>query len=661
LRHRPEHHIKEVSRQMNERSSYYLTTPIYYVNDIPHIGHAYTTIAADAMCRYKRMRGYDVFFLTGTDEHGQKIQQSAAAKGLTPRELADRTVVNFQELWKALDISNDDFIRTTEERHHRTVQAIFKKLMDQGDIYKGKYEGWYCVPCETYVPESSMGEDRTCPDCKRPLQMMEEESYFFRASKYTGMLLDYYRKNLKGVMPKSRYNEIVSFLEGGVRDQSISRTTLKWGIPVPGDDAHVVYVWFDALINYVTACGYLDDRVKFDKFWPEARHLVGKDIIRFHCVIWPIMLLALGVAPPVSVFAHGWWTVEGEKMSKSRGNVVDPFDMAARYGTDPFRYFLLREVPFGLDGDFSEAALVGRINSDLANDLGNLLNRTLQMVDNFFGGTLPPVEKAGPLEEEIARLADETLAEVDARMEDFAFDEALKAIWAFVSRGNKYIDETMPWTLAREEKGAELGVVLNTLYDVLRLSAMLLAPFMPGTAARMWDQLGLSGAPADMRYEDVKWGGREPGVKVRKGKVLFPRIDLAEWRKAREAESKAPAPAKEQPAIEHEPTVGIDAFRAIELRVAQIVEVGEIKKSKKLYRLTVDLGYERRTIVSGIKEFFTPEELLNKRIIVVVNLQPATLCGVESNGMLLAAGDGTHTALSLLTPDRDIPLGSRVS
>ncbi|MFA7621271.1 MAG: methionine--tRNA ligase [Aminobacteriaceae bacterium] len=647
---------------MNERKSYYLTTPIYYVNDIPHIGHAYTTIAADAMCRYKRMRGYDVFFLTGTDEHGQKIQQSAAAKGLTPKELADRTVLNFQDLWKVLDISNDDFIRTTEERHHRTMQAIFKKMMDQGDIYKGKYEGWYCVPCETYVPESSMGEDHTCPDCKRPLQMMEEESYFFRASKYTGELLDYYKKNLKGVMPRSRYNEIVSFLEGGVRDQSISRTTLKWGIPVPGDDSHVVYVWFDALANYITACGYLDDPEKFAKFWPEARHLVGKDIIRFHCVIWPIMLLAIGVNPPVSVFAHGWWTVEGEKMSKSKGNVVDPFDMARRYGADPFRYFLLREVPFGLDGDFSEAALVGRINSDLANDLGNLLNRTLQMIDNYFNGSLPSAGKGGALEERIARLAADTLAEVDVKIEDFSFDEALKAIWAFISRGNKYIDETMPWAMAKEERTEELAVVMNTLYDVLRLTAMLLAPFIPGTAARMWDQLGLEGEPAALRYEDVKWGERHDGIKVRKGKVLFPRIDLAEWKKAHEAEAAAKAQeAAEEPVIEHEPIVPIDAFKAIELRVAQIVEVNEIKKSKKLYRLTVDLGYERRTIVSGIKDFFTPEELLGKRIIVVVNLQPATLCGVESNGMLLAVGDGKRTALSLLVPDRDIPLGNRVS
>ncbi|TDY60242.1 methionyl-tRNA synthetase [Aminivibrio pyruvatiphilus] len=649
-----------------ENKTFYLTTPIYYVNDIPHIGHAYTTIAADVMCRYKRMKGYDVMFLTGTDEHGQKIQQSAAAKGLTPIELADRTVLNFRELWHALGISNDDFIRTTEERHHRTVQAIFKKLLDQGDIYKGTYEGWYCVPCETYVPESSMGEDKTCPDCRRPLQMMEEESYFFRASKYVPRLLEYYEKNLRGVMPRSRYNEIVSFLKSGVRDQSISRTTLKWGIPVPGDDAHVVYVWFDALINYVTACGYLDDPEKFARFWPSAHHLVGKDIIRFHCVVWPIMLLALGVNPPVTVFAHGWWTVEGEKMSKSRGNVVDPFEMVERYGRDPFRYFLLREVPFGLDGDFSEAALVGRINSDLANDLGNLLNRTLQMVDNFCGGVLPVSGAAGQLEQEIAELAAKTVRDVDEKISDFAFDEALKAIWALIGRGNKYIDETMPWKLAKEGKEEDLHRVLNTLYDVLRLGSLLVAPFVPDTAARLWEQLGLEGDPGKCAIDGFAWGERTPGLKVNKGKVLFPRIDMNEWKKDKEArDGRKAAPAAAAPApeipLEHEEAVEIDAFRAVELRVAQIVSVEEIPKSKKLYKLSIDLGYEKRTIVSGIKEFFTPEELLGKRIVIVANLKPAKLCGVESNGMLLAAGDGKKTTLSLLTPDRDIPLGCRVS
>ena len=647
-----------------ENRTYYLTTPIYYVNDIPHIGHAYTTIAADVICRYKRMKGFDVFFLTGTDEHGQKIQQSAAARGLSPRELADRTVVNFRELWKVLNISNDDFIRTTEERHYRTVQAIFKKLMDQGDIYKGTYEGWYCVPCETYVPENSIGEDRTCPDCRRPLQVMREESYFFRASRYVDRLLDYYEKNLRGIMPRSRYNEIVSFLRSGVRDQSISRTTLKWGIPVPGDDAHVVYVWFDALINYVTACGYLDDRKKFETYWPHVRHLVGKDIIRFHCVIWPIMLLALGVNPPVSVFAHGWWTVEGEKMSKSKGNVVDPFKMVESYGTDAFRYFLLREVPFGLDGDFSEAALVGRINSDLANDLGNLLNRTLQMIENFCSGTVPSGAVKGAGELEIESMAARILEEVDAQLEEFAFDNALKAIWSLIARGNKYIDETMPWKLAREGRTGDVSRVLNTLYDILRLSAMLVAPFIPETAGRIWNQLGLEGSPLGSRFDEFAWGAREEGLRVKKEKVLFPRIDMEQWKKEktdREAAKATPAPAVKAIPGQREQTVDMGHFSALELRVGLVTAVEEIPKSKKLYKLSVDLGYEQRVIVSGIREHITSGELLGKKIIVAANLKPAVICGVESNGMLLAAGDGVQIPLALLTPHRDVPPGTRVS
>lgn len=646
---------------------FYLTTPIYYVNDVPHIGHAYTTIAADVMCRYKRMKGFDVFFLTGTDEHGQKIQQSAAAKGLTAQELADRTVLNFKDLWKALNISNDDFIRTTEERHERTVQAIFKKLLDQGDIYKGTYEGWYCVPCETYVPESGIGEEKICPDCKRPLQVMQEESYFFRASKYTAQLLNYYEKNLKAIMPRARYNEIVSFLRSGVHDQSISRTTLTWGIPVPGDDRHVVYVWFDALINYATACGYIDDPEKFERYWPHVHHLVGKDIIRFHCVIWPIMLLALGLTPPVTVFAHGWWTVEGEKMSKSKGNVVDPFAMVALYGRDPFRYFLLREVPFGLDGDFSEAALVGRINSDLANDLGNLLNRTLQMIESYCGGVVPAAEHQGALEEEIEKLAHATLQDVDDRMDNFAYDEALKAIWAFIRRGNKYIDETMPWKLGKEGASEDLHRALNTLYRILHLSALLIAPFMPDTAKTFWHQLGQDGDPQAFGLDGFEWSAIASGQRVRKGAVLFPRIDMAVWRRekdtrdgAKKAQTPSATPLPEDDDSEHEPLVDIDAFSALELRVAQILSASAIKDSKKLYRIAIDLGYEKRTIVSGLKEYWSPEELAGKRIVVVTNLKPVIIRGVESNGMLLTAGDSKEGRLALLTPDRDVPLGSRV-
>ena len=652
--------------------NFYITTPIYYVNDIPHIGHAYTTIACDVMSRYKRMKGYDVYFLTGTDEHGQKIQTAAEAKGMTPQELVDKIHVNFKDLWKVLDIGNDDFIRTTEPRHIRVVQAMFGKLMEQGDIYKGTYEGQYCVPCETYVPESSAGEGNTCPDCGRPLTLMQEESYFFRASKYVPRLIEHYEKHLSGVMPRIRYNEIMSFLRGEVRDQSVSRTTLKWGIPIPGDEKHVIYVWFDALINYTTAVGYLDDPAMFRKYWPSVRHVVGKDIIRFHCVIWPLMLLALGLEPPVSVIAHGWWTVDGEKMSKSKGNVVDPFKMAELYGADAFRYFLLREVPFGHDGDFSEAALVGRINSDLANDLGNLLNRTLQMIVSYRDGVVPAGKLDDPLDAELRALAKAMLERVDEAMERFAFDEALKAIWALVGRANKYIDETMPWKLAKEGQEKKLDSVLLSLYEALRLSALLIAPYMPGTSRRIWEQLGLDGSPLELLYDDFVWSAGA-GTRVRKAEVLFPRIDLEAWKKARGEEgARSGTPRKEgggaaskhEPDQEHEPEIGIEAFRSVEMRVAQIVKVEEIPKSRKLYKLEVDLGYEKRTVCSGIKAFFTPGELEGRRVVLVTNLKPAKLCGIESNGMILAASvkvDGNSEALTLVAPAGEIPLGSRVS
>ncbi|ADE56750.1 MULTISPECIES: methionine--tRNA ligase [Aminobacterium] len=643
---------------MSEKS-FYITTPIYYVNDIPHIGHAYTTIAADVMARYRRMMGDRVFFCTGTDEHGQKIQQSADAKGMTAKELADRTMENFRRLWEVLNISNDDFIRTTEERHEKVVQGIFKKLMDQGDIYKGTYEGWYCIPCETYVPESSMKEDKTCPDCGRPLQKMEEESYFFRASKYSDQLLDYYEKNLKAIMPRSRYNEIVSFVRSGLRDQSVSRTSIKWGIPVPGDEKHVVYVWFDALINYLTACGYMSDSEKLNIFWPSVHHLVGKDIIRFHCVIWPIMLIALGLNPPVTVFAHGWWTVEGEKMSKSKGNVVDPFEMADVYGVDPFRYFVLREVPFGLDGDFSEQAMVLRINSDLANDLGNLLNRTLQMVKNFRDGIVPAPTNFESLDKEIETLLQSTFSQVEESMSCFAYEEALKAIWALIRRGNKYIDETMPWKLGKEGPQERLDTVLFVLAEMLRGTGLLIAPFMPLTAEKLWGQLGLPGTPEKHGIPAFSFGGFPAGTQTIKGDVLFPRIDVENWKKER-AEREARKGSVPDPG-NHEEQIMIEDFAKVELRVGQIIAVEEIPKAKKLYKLHVDLGYEKRTIVSGIKEHFSVEELLGKRIVVVVNLKPVKLCGVESRGMLLASGPADKSTLALLTPDKDIPLGSRVS
>ncbi|MBQ3448568.1 MAG: methionine--tRNA ligase [Synergistaceae bacterium] len=669
--------------------TFYITTPIYYVNDIPHIGHAYTTIACDAISRYKRMKGYDVHFLTGTDEHGQKIQAAAEKKNITPQELVDEIHKNFKELWRVLNISNDDFIRTTQDRHIRTVQAMFAKLIQQGDIYKGTYSGYYCVPCETYVPENAMGENKTCPDCGRPLTIMEEESYFFRASKYVPELIKFYEKHVKAVMPKVRYNEIMSFLKSGVRDQSVSRTSLKWGIPVPGDEKHVIYVWFDALINYASAIGYLDDPERFKHWWPNVRHMVGKDIIRFHCVIWPLMLIALGLELPVEVIAHGWWTYNGEKMSKSKGNVVDPFAMVKEYGLDPFRYFLLREVPFGNDGDFSERALVGRINSDLANDLGNLLNRTLQMIKSYREGVVPSCDNANS---DLSRLAPEILSRVDECMNNYAFDDALKSIWEFISRSNKFIDETMPWKLAKDEnESAKLNHVLLNLYEALRLSAMLIAPFMPDTSERIYSQLGLKDSPLSCQYDSFKWG-TGAGNRIGEAKVLFPRIDVTEWQKAYDAKHKEKEKTKMQepeitkeakpeathdvkPEITHDakpeathdtkPEISIDEFAQVEMRVARVINVEEIPRSKKLYKLELDLGYEKRTVCSGIKAFFTPEELNGQLVIVVTNLKPAKLCGVESNGMVLAASvkhDGVAEVLTLLKPaDENIPLGSLVS
>lgn len=508
------------------KGTFYITTPIYYVNDVPHIGHAYTTIAADAVARFQRMKGKDVFFLTGTDEHGEKVQKSAAALGISPRELADRVVTRFQGLTPALHISNTGFIRTTEPRHYASVQELFRRSLANGDIYLGEYEGWYCTPCESYWTDTQASAG-ACPDCGRPVTRRKEPSYFFRLSKYQRPLLDYYERNPKFIRPEARRNEVVAFVQAGLNDLSVSRTSLSWGIPVPGAPGHVIYVWYDALTNYLTGVGFPGGGDTFLHFWPADIHLVGKDILRFHAVYWPAFLMSAGIAPPLGVFAHGWWTVEGQKMSKSLGNVVDPYEMVSTYGADAFRYFLLREVPFGSDGDFSRKALIQRINADLANDLGNLLNRTLGMLAKYFGGTVPAPSPAGEADGALAAQAAASVAAVDAAMEDLEFHKALPAILDLARAGNRYIDANEPWRLARDKTAsARLGTVLYNALEAARICALLASPFVPAASQKMWEALGCPGNASEaLLAATARWGGLRAGAALAPSAIVFPRIE----------------------------------------------------------------------------------------------------------------------------------------
>lgn len=668
---------------MSKDKTFYLTTPIYYPSDKLHIGHTYTTVAGDAMCRYKRLRGYDVMFLTGTDEHGQKIERAAEQEGKTPQQFVDHIVSGIKKLWDQLDISYDDFIRTTEQRHKDIVERIFAKFVEQDDIYLDTYEGLYCTPCESFFLERQLVAGH-CPDCGRPVEKVKEESYFFRMSKYADRLLQYYEDNPDFIQPESRRNEMINnFIKPGLEDLAVSRTTFDWGIKVPGNPKHVIYVWIDALANYITALGYESENAeRFERYWPADVHLVGKEIVRFHTIYWPIMLMALGLPLPKKVFGHGWILMKDGKMSKSKGNVVDPVMLIERYGLDALRYYLLREVPFGADGTFTPESFVERINFDLANDLGNLLNRTVAMINQYCAGEIPTY--AGQLTEhdaELENIAVQTVRAVEEAMEKMEFSVALTEIWKLVSHTNKYIDQTEPWILARdEEQKAALHSVLNHLAESLTIIAVMLQPFMTQAPHLIFAQLGISDDEAK-RWERLNtFAAIAAGTKVQQGQPIFPRLDVeaevayivermssqSASAGAGEKEAKEAAGASSDGASsgndatpESLPEININDFAKVELRVAQVIAAEPVKKTDRLLKLQLDLGYEQRQVVSGIAQHYTPESLIGQKVICVANLQPVKLRGELSQGMILAASKGDQ--LTLVTVPKHMPNGAQVS
>ena len=648
-----------------EKKPFYITTPIYYPSGNPHIGHCYTTVACDSIARYRRMQGYDVMFLTGTDEHGLKIEQKAAEKGVTPKEYVDEVVKTFKKLWSYMNISYDRYIRTTDDYHIETVQKIFKALYDKGYIYKGEYKGKYCTPCESFWTESQLDENGCCPECHREVTEAKEEAYFFKMSSFAERI-EKLLTETDYLQPKTRATELVNnFIKPGLEDLCVSRTTFKWGIPVTFDDKHVVYVWIDALSNYISALGFWNEQYNdFDKFWPADVHMVAKDIMRFHAIIWPAMLMALDLPLPKHLAVHGWITFNGQKMSKSLGNVVDPFILGERYGADAIRYHILREMALGADSSFSNEIMINRINSDLANGLGNLVSRTVAMADKYFGGTLPADREEGDFDAELTAEAKGLVAKVDEFMDKTQINNALAEIFKVVSRANKYIDETAPWVLGKDEsKKARLATVLYNLLETIRIVSTLLSNFMPTTMPKVWEQIGA--AESDITYENAgKFGVLPADVTVHRGEIIFPRIDvdkeIEELNKIigsnAEPEEKADDGFEPVPIADE---ITIDDFAKVDLRVALVKDCEKVKKSKKLLCLQLDDGFGGRQVVSGIAAWYKPEDLIGKKVVIVANLKPVKLCGVESNGMICAA-DIPDGAASVIFPDQDLPCGAKL-
>lgn len=642
---------------MAEKQNYfYVTTPIYYVNDVPHIGHVYTTLAADTLARYHRLAEKKVFFLTGTDEHGQKVQEAAIKRGVDPLTHCNEMVVSFQRLWKKFNFSNDDFIRTTEERHVKVVQEILQHLYEKDDIYMDTYNGWYCIYKERFWTEKDILEGK-CPDCNRPLTQISETNYFFSMGKYQQWLIDYINNHDEFIQPKTRRNEILGFLNNKLEDLCISRPKerLGWGIPLPFDENYVTYVWFDALINYISAPGYLKDSKKFQSLWNKTIHLIGKDILTTHAVYWPIMLKAIGLNPPKTIFAHGWWTAEGKKMSKSTGNVVEPNRLIDQYGVDETRYFLLREVSFGLDGNFSRTALMNRINSDLANDLGNLLSRSLTMIKKYFSSVIPHPEKSTEIDNQLIQKYEKMIKNVDKFINAFNFQKALMSIWTFINDINKYIDDSAPWNLAKDKNIKRLSTVIYNTAESIRILAIILTSFLPLASSKIWDQLGIKDDLHSQKLKDLKWGILKPGIKINLGEQLFPRIEPD---KVRETEFKIRREIEVETKEEKLSLLDIEDFSKLDLRSARIIKAERIKKSKKLLKIQLDIGKEKRTVVAGIAECYNPDALIGKDVIILTNLKPAKIMGIESKGMILAGG--MDKDIMLATFDKKIKPGSKI-